>query len=118
MIPSGWKRRGPRSRTVDTIYKVRNLEAGYGPLKVLKQVSLHVATGEMVTLADRARPTGAGKSACCPRAPVGFTHPARGRLLDGKPVRGIPAERIVDLDSGPSVPKEHLQVFSATGMFG
>ena len=39
--------------------KIRNLEAGYGKLRVLKGVSLHVAPGEIVTIVGA---NGAGKT--------------------------------------------------------
>jgi branched-chain amino acid transport system ATP-binding protein len=39
--------------------KIRNLQAGYGPLKVLKNISMHVAEGEIVTIIGA---NGAGKT--------------------------------------------------------
>ena len=30
--------------------KIRNLEAGYGSLKVLRKLSMHVSPGEIVTI--------------------------------------------------------------------
>jgi branched-chain amino acid transport system ATP-binding protein len=39
--------------------KIRNLEAGYGKLRVLKKISMHVAAGEIVTLIGA---NGAGKT--------------------------------------------------------
>ena len=39
--------------------KVRNLEAGYGKLRVLKRISMHVAPGEIVTIIGA---NGAGKT--------------------------------------------------------
>jgi len=88
--------------------KVRNLEAGYGPLKVLRQVSLHVSAGEIVTLIGA---NGAGKSTLL-RALAGLLAPRDGDVLfDGKPVRGLPAERVVDL--GIALVPEGRQVFAA-----
>ena len=88
--------------------KVRNLEAGYGPLKVLKQVSLHVSAGEIVTLIGA---NGAGKSTLL-RSLSGLLAPRGGEvLLDGKPIRGLPAERIVGL--GIALVPEGRQVFAA-----
>jgi len=88
--------------------KVRNLEAGYGPLKVLKQVSLHVSAGEIVTLIGA---NGAGKSTLL-RSLAGLLAPRGGEVLfDGKPVRGLPAERVVDL--GIALVPEGRQVFAA-----
>lgn len=39
--------------------RIKNLEAGYGPLKVLRKVSLHIGPGEIVTVIGA---NGAGKS--------------------------------------------------------
>ena len=39
--------------------KVRNLEAGYGKLRVLKRISMHVDPGEIVTIIGA---NGAGKT--------------------------------------------------------
>src|SRR5512137_1537093 len=88
--------------------KVRNLEAGYGPLKVLAQVSLHVSAGEIVTLIGA---NGAGKSTLL-RALSGLLTPHGGEILfDGKSIRGLPAERVVDL--GIALVPEGRQVFAA-----
>jgi branched-chain amino acid transport system ATP-binding protein len=88
--------------------KVRNLEAGYGPLKVLKQVSLHVSAGEIVTLIGA---NGAGKSTLL-RALSGLLATGDGEVLfNGTSIRGLPAERIVDL--GIALVPEGRQVFAA-----
>jgi len=88
--------------------KVRNLEAGYGPLKVLVQISLHVSAGEIVTLIGA---NGAGKSTLL-RALSGLLNPAGGEVLfDGRSIRGLPAERVVDL--GIALVPEGRQVFAA-----
>jgi branched-chain amino acid transport system ATP-binding protein len=88
--------------------KVRNLEAGYGALKVLKQVSLHVAAGEIVTLIGA---NGAGKSTLL-RALSGLLTPGGGEVLfNGTSIRGLPAEQVVDL--GIALVPEGRQVFAA-----
>jgi branched-chain amino acid transport system ATP-binding protein len=88
--------------------KVRNLEAGYGQLKVLAQVSLHVSAGEIVTLIGA---NGAGKSTLL-RSLCGLITPAGGEVLfEGRPIRGLPAERVVDL--GIALVPEGRQVFAA-----
>ena len=88
--------------------KVRNLEAGYGPLKVLKQVSLHVSAGEIVTLIGA---NGAGKSTLL-RALSGLLATGGGEVLfNGTSIRGLPAERVVDL--GIALVPEGRQVFAA-----
>jgi len=88
--------------------KVRNLEAGYGPLKVLKHVSLHVSAGEIVTLIGA---NGAGKSTLL-RVLSGL-HPPFGGVVEfeGRPIHGLPAERVVDL--GVALVPEGRQVFAA-----
>ncbi len=88
--------------------KVRSLEAGYGPLKVLKQVSLHVSAGEIVTLIGA---NGAGKSTLL-RALSGLLVPGGGDVLfNGRSILGLPAERVVDL--GIALVPEGRQVFAA-----
>ncbi|HEY5999960.1 MAG TPA: ABC transporter ATP-binding protein [bacterium] len=88
--------------------KVRNLEAGYGPIRVLRQVSLHVSAGEIVTLIGA---NGAGKSTLL-RALAGLLDPQGGEvLLDGGSIRGLPAERVVD--RGIALVPEGRQVFGA-----
>jgi branched-chain amino acid transport system ATP-binding protein len=88
--------------------KVRNLEAGYGPLKVLKRVSFHVSAGEIVTLIGA---NGAGKSTLL-RALSGLLAPRGGEVLfDGEPLLGLPAERVVD--RGVALVPEGRQVFAA-----
>src|SRR5512139_764119 len=88
--------------------KVRNLEAGYGAIKVLKQVSLHVSAGEIVTLIGA---NGAGKSTLL-RAIAGLLEPRGGEVVfAGAPIRGLPAERVVD--RGVALVPEGRQVFAA-----
>ena len=88
--------------------RVRNLEAGYGALKVLKQVSLHVSPGEIVTLIGA---NGAGKSTLL-RSIAGLLAPRGGEVLfAGQPVRGLPAERVVS--RGIALVPEGRQVFAA-----
>jgi branched-chain amino acid transport system ATP-binding protein len=87
---------------------VRNLEAGYGPLKVLRQISLHVSAGEIVTLIGA---NGAGKSTLL-RALAGLLAPRVGEVLfEGTSIRGLPAERVVD--RGIALVPEGRQVFAA-----
>jgi len=88
--------------------KVRNLAAGYGSLKVLKRVSLHVSAGEIVTLIGA---NGAGKSTLL-RALSGLLATGGGEVLfNGASIRGLPAERVVDL--GIALVPEGRQVFAA-----
>ncbi|HYQ82076.1 MAG TPA: ABC transporter ATP-binding protein [Anaeromyxobacteraceae bacterium] len=88
--------------------RVRNLDVGYGPLTVLRRVSLHVREGEVVCLIG---PNGAGKTTLL-RTVAGLT-PARGGelLFRGEDLRRAGAERTVDL--GCSLVPEGRQVFGA-----
>jgi len=57
--------------------RVTNLEAGYGKLRVLKNVSLHVGSGEIVILLGA---NGSGKSTLLKTA-SGILRPQGGRVL-------------------------------------
>jgi branched-chain amino acid transport system ATP-binding protein len=76
------------------LLRVEALRAGYGPIEVLKGVSLEVHEGEIVTLIGA---NGAGKTTTlmC----LSGCNPARkGRvLLDGRPIHTLPAHSIVRL---------------------
>ncbi len=72
--------------------RILNLEAGYGPLRVLKGVSLHVAAGEVVAIIGA---NGAGKTTLL-KAIAGILRPQAGSIFfDGKEMGWAAAERIV-----------------------
>jgi branched-chain amino acid transport system ATP-binding protein len=74
--------------------RLTNLEAGYGKLRVLKNVSLHVAGGEIVILLGA---NGSGKSTVLKTA-SGILRPQGGRILfDRKEIAGAAMERVVGL---------------------
>jgi branched-chain amino acid transport system ATP-binding protein len=74
--------------------RVTNLEAGYGKLRVLKNVSLHVAGGEIVILLGA---NGSGKTTLL-KAVSGILRPQGGQVLfDRRDLAGEPMERIVEL---------------------
>jgi branched-chain amino acid transport system ATP-binding protein len=74
--------------------RVTNLEAGYGKLRVLKNVSLHVAGGEIVILLGA---NGAGKTTLL-KAASGILRPQGGQVLfDRQDIAGAAMERIVAL---------------------
>ena len=76
------------------MFRVTNLEAGYGKLRVLKNVSLHVAGGEIVILLGA---NGAGKSTLL-KAASGILRPQGGQVLfDRQDIAGAAMERIVEL---------------------
>jgi branched-chain amino acid transport system ATP-binding protein len=73
--------------------RVRNLEAGYGKLRVLRGVSLHVSPGEIVIIIGA---NGAGKSTLL-RAISGVIRPHSGEVLFGDlPIQDRSVEEIVE----------------------
>ena len=87
--------------------RVLNLEAGYGPLRVLKGVSLHVSQGEAVAIIGA---NGAGKTTLL-KTIAGILAPRAGSVVfDKEDVRGAPAERIVA--RGCALVPEGRHVFS------
>jgi branched-chain amino acid transport system ATP-binding protein len=87
--------------------RIKNLEAGYGPLKVLRKVSLHIGAGEIVTVIGA---NGAGKTTLL-KTVSGLLVPRGGEILFEKnTIRKVPAERIVSL--GCSLVPEGRQLFA------
>jgi branched-chain amino acid transport system ATP-binding protein len=87
--------------------RLRNVDAGYGPLTVLRRVSLHVNAGEIVTIVGA---NGAGKTTLL-RTVMGLLRARAGEVaFDGTPVTGLATERIVAL--GCSLVPEGRQVFA------
>jgi branched-chain amino acid transport system ATP-binding protein len=73
---------------------VEKLCAGYGPIEVLKEVSLEVRSGEIVALIGA---NGAGKTSTL-MSISGCLRARRGRvLLDGREIQHLPAHEIVRL---------------------
>jgi len=72
--------------------KIQNLKSYYGRLQALRGVSLHVGSGEIVTLIGA---NGAGKSTIL-NTVAGLINRSEGKiLLDGKDIRGLPPEKVV-----------------------
>ena len=72
--------------------RILNLEAGYGPLRVLKGVSLHVSPGEVVAIIGA---NGAGKTTLL-KTVAGILRPRAGSIaFDKEDLRPLPAEKIV-----------------------
>jgi branched-chain amino acid transport system ATP-binding protein len=87
--------------------RLRNLDAGYGPLTVLRRVSLHVNPGEIVTIVGA---NGAGKTTLL-KTIAGLVRGRGGEIaFDGVDVTTLPTERIVAL--GCSLVPEGRQVFA------
>jgi branched-chain amino acid transport system ATP-binding protein len=71
---------------------MENFFAGYGPIEVLKGISLEVQTGEIVALIGS---NGAGKTSTL-MGISGCLRPRSGRvLLDGREIQDLPAHEIV-----------------------
>ena len=87
--------------------RIRNLEAGYGKLKVLKNISMHVDPGEIVTIIGA---NGAGKTTLL-SVIAGLLKAGKGEItFNGQDLRSLPASRIPSLGC-VRVP-EGRQVFS------
>jgi branched-chain amino acid transport system ATP-binding protein len=88
--------------------KIRNVESGYGSLKVLRKLSMHVSPGEIVTIIGA---NGAGKSTLLKT--VSGQLPARSGeiIFRGESITGMSTEKIVY--EGCSLVPEGRQVFSA-----
>src|SRR3990172_4312008 len=87
--------------------RIRNLEAGYGRLKVLRKASMHINPGEIVTVIGA---NGAGKTTLLLTV-SGLLNGKGGEiLLEKRDLRNEPPERIVFL--GCSLVPEGRQVFA------
>ena len=74
--------------------EVRNIQTYYGNIQALKNVSLTINEGEIVTLIGA---NGAGKSTTL-MSICGVTPPRHGEILfRGQPIQGLSAEKIVSL---------------------
>jgi branched-chain amino acid transport system ATP-binding protein len=88
--------------------KIRNLDAGYDGLNVLRRVSIHVKAGEIVTIIGA---NGAGKTTLL-KTIMGLLRAQAGEVLfNGRDIGRVPTERIVF--SGCSLVPEGRQVFPA-----
>jgi branched-chain amino acid transport system ATP-binding protein len=88
------------------VLQIRGLEIAYGAIRAVRGVSLEVRAGEIVTLVGG---NGAGKSSTL-NAVAGLVRPAAGEIrLDGQPVAGTPAHRLVA--RGLSLAPEGRQLF-------
>jgi branched-chain amino acid transport system ATP-binding protein len=89
------------------VLRLRNVDAGYGPLSVLRRVTLHVAAGEIVTIVGA---NGAGKTTLLETV-AGLVRPRAGEIVfDGTGITRVATERIVAL--GCSLVPEGRQVFA------
>jgi branched-chain amino acid transport system ATP-binding protein len=87
--------------------RVRNLEAGYGKLRVLKRISMHVDPGEIVTIIGA---NGAGKTTLL-HTITGLVKISSGEVLfKGNNLQRVSSAKIVF--AGCSLVPEGRQVFS------
>ncbi|MHB8808862.1 MAG: ABC transporter ATP-binding protein [Desulfobulbaceae bacterium] len=87
--------------------RIRNLDAGYGKLRVLKNISLHVGGGEIVTIIGA---NGAGKTTLL-HTIAGVVRPGAGEIFfHGQDCRRLAAQDIVA--RGCSLVPEGRQVFA------
>ena len=88
--------------------KIRNLDAGYGSLTVLRRLSLHVKSGEIVTIIGA---NGAGKTTLL-KTIMGLLRAQAGEIVfNDRDIGRVATERIVF--SGCSLVPEGRQVFPA-----
>jgi branched-chain amino acid transport system ATP-binding protein len=87
---------------------IENITSGYGPVTVLRDVSVRVGQGEIVALLGS---NGAGKSTLL-KTVVGLLHPSNGQILvDGANVASTATERIAQ--KGVVLCPEGRQLFGA-----
>lgn len=80
------------ARSSEPVFTVRGLSAGYGPVTVVRDVSLHVAAGEVVGLIGR---NGAGKTTFI-SAVAGMLAGSRGEVsLGGRELSALPPHQRV-----------------------
>jgi branched-chain amino acid transport system ATP-binding protein len=87
--------------------RIKNLESGYGRLKVLRKITMHIGDGEIVTIIGA---NGAGKTTLL-RTVSGLIPARSGEILfDNKKIGELPPEKIVFL--GCSLVPEGRQLFA------
>jgi branched-chain amino acid transport system ATP-binding protein len=87
--------------------KIRNLQSGYGKLRVLKGISMHIKPGEIVTIIGA---NGAGKTTLL-NTIAGLIKPSKGEVVyDNEDVSAINPEKKVAM--GCALVPEGRQIFS------
>jgi branched-chain amino acid transport system ATP-binding protein len=89
-----------------TMLKIRSLHAGYGNLKVLKGISMHINPGEIVTIIGA---NGAGKTTLLNAIAGLIPIPSGQVIFDKSEIANVPAESIVS--QGCTLVPEGRQVF-------
>lgn len=91
----------------ETLLNVDRIDVFYRDVQVLREVSLEVKKGEIVTVIG---PNGAGKSTLL-NTIVGFQHPGKGSIkFQGAAIDRLPPEKIVQV--GLTIVPEGARVFS------
>jgi ABC-type branched-subunit amino acid transport system ATPase component len=94
------------------LLEIKNLDAGYGFLQVLWDVSLNVDEGEFVALIG---PNGAGKSTTL-KTVAGLLRPKKGEIFfRGQPLNQMPAHQICHM--GISFVSESLNLFTNMSIY-
>jgi branched-chain amino acid transport system ATP-binding protein len=88
------------------ILELRNICTHYGPIQVLRNISLEIRPGEIVCLLGG---NASGKTTTL-KTILGYIVPTQGDvLLDGQRVNGLPTQRLVDM--GVSMVPENRRLF-------
>jgi len=88
------------------LLEVKNLNAGYGYLQILRDVTLNVDTGEYVCLVG---PNGAGKSTTL-KTIAGLLRPQSGEIVfQGESIGGLPGNKV--MKKGISLVSEAMNLF-------
>ncbi len=88
------------------LLEIKNLDAGYGYLQILRSVSLEISEGEYVCIVG---PNGAGKSTTM-KTIAGLISPMAGSIFfNGEEITGLPASRITR--KGISFVSEEMNLF-------
>ncbi len=83
--------------TTETLVRVENIDAGYGAMQILHDVSMEVRTGQIVAIIG---PNGAGKSTVL-RSMLGLLQPMRGRIwFKDRDITGDKPNRIIEMGIG------------------
>lgn len=91
----------------ETLLTVEGIDVSYRDVQVLRDVSLQVSKGEIVTVIG---PNGAGKSTLL-NTIVGFEHPRKGSIVfENQPIHHLTPEKVVRL--GLTTVPEGARVFS------
>ena len=91
----------------DVVLEMKNVDTAYGPVEVLRNVSLEVRAGEIVSLLG---PNAAGKSTTL-RTILGMVKPRSGQItVDGQRVDGLATPKIVT--KGVTMVPENRRLFA------